>query len=228
MTVFALPKFKDESLWQQAMTHRSYANEQFQKSDRPILHNERLEFLGDAILTFVSGAYLYQRYPERTEGELTPLRAALVGEPQFCYFAQQLGLGSSLQIGKGAVKEGSRQSTRLLCSTFEVMIGAYFLDTGGDASAVAAYVLPMFDAVIEQAIGQGLNAKSRLQEWAQKELGEVPEYVLLSSSGPDHAKTFVVEVRIGQKPYGQGQGRSKKEAEKEAAKAALENFESSV
>ncbi len=228
MAVFSLPKFKDESLWQQAMTHRSYANEHFQKSDHPTLHNERLEFLGDAILTFVSGAYLYQRYPERTEGELTPLRAALVNEPQLCYFAQQLGLGSSLRLGKGAVQEGSRQSPRLLCSAFEAMIGAYFLDAGGDAKAVAAYVLPMFDAVIEQAVEQELNAKSRLQELAQKLLGEVPEYVLFSSSGPDHAKTFLVEVRIDQKPYGQGQGSSKKEAEKAAAKAALKNFGSSV
>ncbi|NJM96488.1 MAG: ribonuclease III [Phormidesmis sp. RL_2_1] len=217
MNAFVRPPFKNQRLWQQAMTHSSFANEQPEAGE----HNERLEFLGDAILTFVSGAYLYQRYPERPEGDLTPLRAALVDEAQLCHFAQQLGLGESLRLGKGAAQSGSRKSSRLLCSAFEAMVGAYFLDAGGDVQAVSDYVVPMFDTVVEQAVRAGVNPKSRLQEWAQKAWGQTPDYVLISSSGPDHAKQFVVEVQIGQRPYGRGWGHSKKTAEKAAAQSAL-------
>jgi ribonuclease III len=214
--VFYLPPFQNVALWQQAMTHSSFTNEQPAAGE----HNERLEFLGDAILTFVSGAYLYARYPERSEGELTPIRAALVDQAQLCHFAQALNLGEHLRLGKGAEREGSRKSARLMCSAFEAMIGAYFLDT--DIQTVSAYVLPMFDTVVEQTAWQGINAKSRLQEWAQQTLGQTPQYRVLKSHGPDHAKAFVVAVRIGNKDYGQGQGHSKKEAEKAAARAALE------
>ncbi len=218
MSIFSLPPFTNQALWQQSMTHSSFINEQPSAGE----HNERLEFLGDAILNFVSGAYLYQRYPDLSEGELTPLRAALVDEPQLCYFARSLGLGEQLRLGKGADQEGSRQSSRLLCSAFEAMIGAYFLDAGRDVSAVQAYVLPMFDTVVEQALQAGINAKSRLQELTQKRFGEVPAYVLLRSEGPDHAKEFVVEVRLNHQPYGCGHGHSKKDAEKMAAQLTLE------
>ncbi|MEL7352689.1 MAG: ribonuclease III [Cyanobacteria bacterium P01_A01_bin.116] len=217
MSVFSLPLFKNKALWQQSMTHRSWVNEQPTAGN----HNERLEFLGDAILTFVSGAYLYQRYPKRSEGELTPLRAALVDEPQLCHFAQQLELGTHLRLGKGAAQEGSRQSPRLLCSAFEAMIGAYFLDAGENISAVQAYVLPMFDTVVEQAIATGINPKSRLQELAQKLFEKTPEYIVVSSHGPDHAKEFEVSVRLNTKLYKAGHGHSKKAAEKEAASIAL-------
>jgi len=218
MSPFSLPLFKNKALWQQAMTHSSFVNEQPTAGE----HNERLEFLGDAILNFVSGAYLYQRYPDRSEGELTPLRAALVDEPQLCHFAQSIGLGGHLKLGKGADQEGSRQSARLLCSAFEAMIGAYFLDSGKDVKAVQDYVLPMFDSVVEQAVAQGINSKSRLQEWAQQQpAAQTPEYVLVDSHGPDHAKVFRVNVSLGTKLLGRGQGRSKKEAEKAAAASAL-------
>jgi ribonuclease III len=217
MAVFSLPPFRDKSLWQQAMTHSSFTNEQPAAGE----HNERLEFLGDAILTFISGAYLYARYPERPEGELTPIRAALVDQSQLCHFAQRLNLGEHLRLGKGAHQEGSRKSARLLCSAFEAMIGAYFLDS--DIQAVRDYVLPMFDTVVEQAV-QGINAKSQLQEWAQQSLRATPDYREVSSHGPDHAKVFIVEVWMGDQNYGQGQGHSKKEAEKEAARAALETL----
>ncbi|MEL6813925.1 MAG: ribonuclease III [Cyanobacteria bacterium J06598_3] len=218
MSVFSLPVFKNKALWQQAMTHSSLVNEQPTAGE----HNERLEFLGDAILNFVSGAYLYQRYPDRSEGELTPLRAALVDEPQLCHFATSIGLDQHLKLGKGADQEGARQSARLLCSAFEAMIGAYFLDSDSNITAVQDYVLPMFDAVVEQAVAQGINSKSRLQEWAQQTSAvETPKYVLLESRGPDHAKVFTVEARLGTTRLGRGQGRSKKEAEKAAAASAL-------
>jgi ribonuclease III len=219
MSVFSLPPFQDESLWRQAMTHSSFTNEQSAATATAGNHNERLEFLGDAILTFVSGAYLYARYPDKTEGELTPIRAALVDQSQLCYFAQALNLDKHLRLGKGADQEGARKSSRLLCSAFEALVGAYFLDT--NIQTVEAYVLPMFDTVIEQA-WQDINVKSRFQEWAQQNLGTAPDYREVSRHGPDHARTFIVEVWIGDKQYGQGQGRSKKEAEKAAARAALE------
>ncbi len=229
MTAFALPRFKDSSLWQQAMTHSSFANEQMQVSqpvvEQPVVeHNERLEFLGDAILTFVSGSYLYRRYPMYPEGELTPIRAALVDQPQLCRFAQMLELGQQLRLGKGAEQEGARQSARLLCSAFEAMIGAYFLDCYQDVQAVVSYVEPLFDTVVEQAVQQGINAKSELQELAQKTWGEMPDYVLLSSEGPDHAKVFTVAVRLLGKTYGKGKGQSKKEAEKAAARDAIQRL----
>lgn len=201
------------------MTHSSFTNEQSAATATAGNHNERLEFLGDAILTFVSGAYLYARYPDKTEGELTPIRAALVDQSQLCYFAQALNLDKHLRLGKGADQEGARKSSRLLCSAFEALVGAYFLDT--NIQTVEAYVLPMFDTVIEQA-WQDINVKSRFQEWAQQNLGTAPDYREVSRHGPDHARTFIVEVWIGDKQYGQGQGRSKKEAEKAAARAALE------
>jgi len=224
MANFSCPPFKNELLWQQAMTHSSFVNEQSsyeQSSERAVSHNERLEFLGDAILTFLSGDYLYARYPNKPEGELTTMRAAMVDQPQLCQFAQALDLGQHLRMGRGAEKEGGRDRARLLCSAFEAMIGAYFLDTARDVQAVNRYVVPFFDsvavAVAEQA---SKDDKTLLQEWAQKQ-GKQLEYVEISSSGPDHDKEFVVEARIDGEFYGFGRGKSKQKAQKAAAKEAL-------
>ncbi|MFK8185608.1 MAG: ribonuclease III [Phormidesmis sp.] len=214
---FQVPQFVNQQLWLQAMTHSSFVNEQPVAGE----HNERLEFLGDAILTFISGAYLYARYPQRPEGELTAIRSSLVDKPQLCYFAQMLKLGTHLRLGKGAQQEGSRNSDRLLSSAFEALIGAYFLDANQDIQAIKHYVEPMFDAVINDAITRSINAKSRLQEWAHRETGKTPVYQVISSSGPDHAKHFVVQVLIDDKAYGQGEGDSKKKAEKDAARAVI-------
>ncbi len=217
MTVFSLPAFNNSALWQQAMTHKSFANEQ----PTAVQHNERLEFLGDAILTFLSGEYLYSRFPDRPEGELTPMRAALVDQSQLYHFAQELALGGYLRLGKGVEKEGA--SARVLCSAFEALVGAYFLDMGRDVQRVKDYVVPMFEIVIASAIEAGVkDDKTRLQEWVQSEVGGVPEYVEIGSLGPDHAKEFVVEVQISGRPYGRGQGPSKQKAQKMAAKSTLE------
>lgn len=220
MSVFHLPKFQRSELWLQAMTHSSFVNEQPVASE----HNERLEFLGDAILTFISGAYLFAQYPDRPEGELTAIRSALVDKPQLCYFAQQLSLGKHLRLGKGAQQEGSRQSDRLLSSAFEALIGAYFLDTDQDIQVVKAYVEPMFDVVVEAAIARSINAKSRLQEWAHQAQKPAPTYTVIKSVGPDHAKQFLVEVSIDEQVCGTGQGNSKKAAEKAAARNAIETL----
>ena len=217
MSTFDLPNFTDQALWQLAVTHKSYAKEHNCED------NERLEFLGDAILTFLSGEYLYQRYPERPEGELTPLRAALVDENQLSYFASQLNLQKHLRLSRGAENSESRNSKRVLCSTFEALVGAYFLDTDHDVEALRIYVFPMFDSVAatvsETAIH--INYKSRFQIWSLEQLGEVPTYQIIASSGPDHAKEFTAEVRVKGLLYGRGRGRRKQDAEKKAAKAAL-------
>ena len=217
MSTFDLPTFTDKSLWQLAITHKSYAKE------HECEDNERLEFLGDAILTFLSGDYLYQRYPERPEGELTTIRAALVDENQLSHFASELNLQKYLRLSRGAENSDSRNSKRVLCSTFEALIGAYFLDSGRDIETLRAYVVPMFDsvadAVSETAIQ--INYKSRFQVWSLDQLGEVPTYQIIAASGPDHAKQFTAEVRVKGQLYGQGTGRRKQDAEKKAAQAAL-------
>lgn len=216
---FSLPTFSNSALWQQAMTHKSFANEQSIATE----HNERLEFLGDAILTFLSAEYLYVRFPKQSEGELTPMRAALVDQPQLHCFAQGLKLDKHLRLGKGAEKEGARKSARLLSSAFEALIGAYFLDEGRNLQPVKEYITPMFESAITLAVEAGVkDNKTRLQEWAQRTIGSVPKYVEISTLGPDHAKEFVVEVQIDGKPFGRGRGPSKQKAQKIAARATLE------
>lgn len=220
MSTFYLPTFTNKYLWQLAITHKSYAKEYNCKD------NERLEFLGDAILTFLSGEYLYQRYPDRSEGELTPMRAALVDENQLSHFARQLQLQTHLRLSRGAENSDSRSSKRVLCSTFEALIGAYFLDSGHNVEVIRSYIVPMFDSVAntvsETAIQ--INYKSRFQSWALDQLGEIPTYKIIADSGPDHAKEFTAEVRVKGLLYGRGNGRRKQDAEKKAAKAALKKI----
>ncbi|EDX86007.1 ribonuclease III [Synechococcus sp. PCC 7335] len=216
---FSLPTFTNSALWQQAMTHKSFANEQPTATE----HNERLEFLGDAILTFLSAEYLFVRFPKQSEGELTPMRSALVDQSQLHRFAQGLKLDEYLRLGKGAEKEGARKSARLLCSAFEALIGAYFLDQEHNLQLVKDYITPIFESAIAPDVEAGVkDDKTRLQEWAQKTTGSVPEYVEISTLGPDHAKEFVIEVQIGGKSYGRGSGRSKQKAQKLAARSTLE------
>jgi ribonuclease III len=220
--MFKLPDFNDRSLLQLALTHRSYINEHPEVKE----HNERLEFLGDAVLNFLSGEFLYKRYPEKPEGELTPLRSALVDEKQLAKFAIVLNLGDYLKLGKGAELEGGRQNPNLLSSAFEAIVGAYFLDTRSDVSAVRIWVEPMFNSVIDSLAISALNVnyKSRLQEWSLAKFGENPKYCIIGQSGPDHAKQFTAEVQIVNQKYGEGKGSKKQDAEKAAAQDALEQL----
>jgi len=220
---YALPTFQNPALWHQAMTHTSYANEYADSG----ADNERLEFLGDAILTFLSGEFLFQRYPDWSEGELTPLRAALVDQHQLAQFAQQLNLGQQLRLSRGVEASGGRHNLRLLSSAFEALIGAYFLDTGSDMARVRQYVMPFFESVIAERVASvpQMNPKSRLQEWALSHGGEIPRYTIVEASGPDHAKQFVAEVRLQGTAYGRGRGHRKQEAEKEAARQALRRLQ---
>lgn len=217
--VFALPEFCDRTLLQGAMTHKSYANEQGLVGD-----NERMEFLGDAILTFICGELLYRLFPDKPEGELTQLRASLVDRTQLAVFAIALELNKVLRLGKGVENSGGRTNPRLLSSAFEALVGAYFIDQGSRVEVVQDYVEPLFRWALQQrgATSDTINYKSRFQEWALAGPGKVPEYIILEESGPDHAKKFVAEVRVQGKPYGRGRGHKKQEAEKQAARSALE------
>lgn len=214
-----LPVFRNPVLLQQALTHRSYVNEHPEIQD----HNERLEFLGDAVLNFLSGEFLFKRYPNKPEGELSALRSALVDEKQLGQFAQELGMGRMLRLGKGAEREGGRQNANLLSSAFEAVIGAYFLDAESDIVPVRAYVEPLFAAVVEQLAhsAASINYKSRFQEWALATLGANPKYVIVNQAGPDHNREFTAAVWVLDQRYGEGKGRRKQDAEKEAARDAL-------
>ena len=215
-----LPVFRDHALLQRSLTHSSYINEHPDAGE----DNERLEFLGDAVLNFLSGEFLYKRYPDKPEGELTPLRSALVDEPQLAKFAIALDLGPLMRLGRGAEINGGRENPNLLSSTFEALIGAYFLDTGSNIELVRAYVEPLFQAVMDYLMVSAaqVNFKSRFQAWALAEVGENPKYAIIDQSGPDHAREFTAEVRVAEHKYGEGRGRRKQDAEKSAAKQALE------
>jgi ribonuclease-3 len=185
--------------------------------------NERLEFLGDAVLDFVTGAFLYHRYPEMAEGRLTRLRSALVRTEQLAVFSQAVGLGPLMRLGRG--EEAGRARPTLLCAAFEAVIGAYFLDAG--VEAVRAYVEPLFKPAAEQILrtDKDTDAKSLLQEWAQAKRGQTPRYSTLAATGPDHEKTFTVEVRIGEEVFGVGAGPNKQAAAQAAAQAGLQKAE---
>ena len=214
-----LPQFRNSELWQKALTHRSYFNEHPEVGE----DNERLEFLGDAVLGFLVGNLLYERYPQMQEGQLSSLRSALVNnERQLAEFALQLGIDRAVRLGRGAEQEGSSQNPDLLSDTFEAIIGAYFLDSG--IEAVREFVEPLFTTVADKFASQSLskiNFKGQFQEWALANTGKNPQYSIIDESGQDHAKVFTAEVCLGERQYGVGKGNSKKTAEKRAAEAAL-------
>ncbi|MEQ8970873.1 MAG: ribonuclease III [Coleofasciculus sp. C1-SOL-03] len=218
-----LPTIKNETLQLSALTHRSYVNEHPDAGE----HNERLEFLGDAVLGFVVGELLYHRYPDLSEAHLTRLRSNLVDEKQLAKFASQLGIGELMRLGKGADKEGGRQNPALLSDTFEAYMAAYYIESGIDA--VRQFIHPLFRDVADSIVFQTsdaepknlVDAKGRFQQWALATFVENPKYSIIDESGLDHAKEFTAEVRVKGKVYGVGKGRRKQDAEKRAAKAAL-------
>ena len=212
-----LPHFSDPLLLRRALTHRSYFNEHPEEKD----DNERLEFLGDAILNFLVGELIYGRYPKMSEGKMTSLRSELVREKQLVKFATELGIGDKLRLGKGTIQDGGRQNPSLLSDAFEAIIGAYYLDSGIDK--VREFVRPLFIPVADSIVfaQSAINSKSLLQEWGLEKYRENPQYSIIEESGPDHAKVYTVQVRIKGKLYGTGLGRSKQAAEKNAAQEAL-------
>ncbi len=206
-------KFRDISLLETALTHSSFANEQ---NDGTIC-NERLEFLGDSILGFVSAKYFYENF-DSPEGELTRHRAARVCEKALCLFAKELGIGQALRLGKGESRTGGSERPSILADAFEAVLAAVFLDGGlEEASKIVLRFIPRNDELEETK-----DYKTTLQEVIQRNREEHVEYVLTDASGPDHAKTFSVEVHLNSNVIGRGTGKSKKLAEQHAAKEALE------
>jgi len=213
-----LPEFRDPSLLARALTHRSYLNEHPEVS---LEDNERLEFLGDAVLDFVVGAWLYNRFPELREGRLTSLRAALVRTDTLAEFAAEVGLPARLRLGKGEAESGGRARQSLLCNAFEATLGALYLDQGLDA--VRAFLQTLLPDEVERVMTdeRDRDAKSVLQEWSQAKHGRTPRYHTVHAEGPDHARQFTVEVKIGEQAVGRGVGPSKQIAAQAAASDAL-------
>jgi len=211
--------FRDPFVLQQALVHRSYINE---SPDSPLASNERLEFLGDAVLGFVVAEEIFQRFPDLAEGELTKLRSALVRGETLSRIALSLGLGDYLYLGHGEEESGGRQRPRNLSCAMEAVIGAVLVDSGLDAAR--GFILRLLEEDLERAIEEKLVAdcKSRLQQIIQSERRMTPVYRTVEEVGPDHAKTFTVEVMAGDATLGRGTGRSKRAAEMEAAREALE------
>ena len=221
-----LPPISDRQLLNQALTHRSYVNEHSEVKE----HNERLEFLGDAVLGFLVGELLYKLYPYMSEAQLTRLRSKLVDEEQLSKLGQKLKLGEIMLLGKGAEKDKGRENLSLLNDTFEAVIGAYFLDAG--IEAVRGYIQPLFKSLSAELVNTQPNnettnfvdAKNRFQHWALANYKESPVYTIIAESGPDHAKEFTAQVSVQGKVYGTGKGRRKQEAQKRAAEFALKEL----
>ena len=211
--------FSNKALLQRALTHRSYLNE---NPDYPLEDNERLEFLGDAILDFVTGEYLYHRFPEVAEGRLTNLRSALVRTERLAQFADDLQVGEHLFLGRGEEDSGGRERPAILCDAFEALIGALYLDQGIEAAR--EFICPIIEPALQEILASDADkdAKSQLQEIAQSHYQLTPTYRTVKEDGPDHAKEFTVQAVIGLKVYGTGVGLSKQSAAQAAAKEALE------
>jgi len=215
----ALP-FSDLRLITRALTHRSYVNEH----DEAISDNERLEFLGDAVLDFIVGAWLFNHYPEKAEGELTRMRSALVRTEQLAAFARQLKLSAAMRLGRGEIQAGGREKDILLCGTFEALVGALYLQT--NIKTVQEFIHGLLDRTSEKYLYQtdSFDPKSTLQEWSQANKLGIPNYVTVKTSGPDHDRLFEVNVLISEKIYGTGSGHSKQIASRLAALKAIESI----
>ncbi|HXX73569.1 MAG TPA: ribonuclease III [Nitrospiraceae bacterium] len=215
-------RFQDQALLDEALTHKSYVNEQ---KGVACQDNERLEFLGDAVLSLVISEYLASRLPESTEGALSKLKAQLVSESSLERVARRLQLGGYLKLGRGEELSRGREKSSLLADAVEAILAAVYLDGGFEASR--RVTLHIFAAEVSQVGLRGHNAgaedyKTQFQEWCQKRHDTLPRYKTIRESGPDHDKCFDVEVTILGEVVGVGSGRSKKEAEQQAAKQALE------
>lgn len=212
-------KFKNKSILENAFIHRSFLNENREKK---LKSNERLEFLGDTVVSLVISSYLYKTFPEFTEGELTAIRSAVVNTKSLASSSKSLSLGAYLKLSKGEEESGGRDNLTLLANTFEAITGAIFLDLGISTAKkfLDNFLIPSIDQVLKNESYK--DFKSRLQEKIQEKLKISPTYELINSTGPDHAKIFEIAVSVDGKELGRGHGHSKQEAEQEAARAALE------
>ncbi len=211
-------KFKNENLLRQAFVHRSYLNE---NPAFELGHNERLEFLGDAVLELVITEYLFKNYPDLAEGEMTNLRASLVNSQMLSQIADRLDFNNYLYLSKGEIKETGRGRQYILANTFEAFIGAFYLDQGYEPTEnfIKNNLIPELDNIIEKKLWR--DHKSLFQEAAQERVGITPNYEVLSEIGPDHAKKFKVGVYLGKELIAEGEGPSKNEAQQKAAENGL-------
>ncbi len=217
-------KYKNIEYLRTALTHSSFANEMRAKGEH-ILYNERLEFLGDSVLSIIVSDYLFNRYPDLPEGDLTSIRASAVCEKTLAKLAAELHLGEYMRLGHGEENSNGRNRTSILADAFEALLASIYLDSGS-REAVEAFLMPRVKPEIISFVENGKNkdSKTLLQQIIQQSHGERLEYVLVGESGPDHAKTFTVEARLNSNVIGMGSGKSKREAEQNAAKEALVLF----
>ncbi len=213
---------KDLSLLDMALTHTSYAHEL--KGAVRAEHSERVEFLGDSVLSLVVSTYMYRKFPDLTEGQLTKLRAHLVCEASLCDCAKKMKLGDLLLLGRGEELSGGRERPSILADAFEAVLGAIYLDRG--LAAAEKYLLDLMQKEIDHVCRTGIGSdhKTRLQEYLQRGGDADISYRLVDSSGPEHRKIFSCEVALAGKVLGRGSGKSKKEAEQQAAKVALQSL----
>ena len=212
--------FRDDFLLSRALTHRSYRNEH----PEALEDNERLEFLGDAVLDFLVAAWVYHRFPEMAEGDLTRTRSALVHTESLAEFARKINLHSAMRLGRGEAQNGGYERATLLCDTFEALVGALYLEK--DLDAVRKFIEPFLEDAIEEVVAnlELADTKSMLQEWAQAQGFEAPRYRMKTTTGPEHRKYFQVNVLVNGKVYGSGEGFSKQSAEKNAAGDAMKRL----
>jgi len=213
--------FKDERLLEMVFTHRSYLNE---AGTSDLEHNERLEFLGDAVLELVVTDYLYKNFTN-PEGELTNWRSSIVRGEILARVAGELELGEFLFLSRGEDKSGGRTRTLILANTFEALIGAIYLDAGYEEASkfIAHHLIALLPEIIEKKLY--IDPKSRLQELSQEKMGSTPEYRVIGEEGPDHTKVFTVGVYVNRKILAQGTGSSKQKAETAAASEAIKEFD---
>lgn len=218
--------FKDKMLLQRALTHSSYSNESGARNHH-LLCNERLEFLGDSVLSIIVSKYLYEKFPDCPEGELTRMRAELVCEKALSSYAQKIELGEYILLGVGEEKNNGRERKSILADAFEALLAAIYLDSGEQGyDNVKAFLMPFIEDEVKSLgkTGFAADAKTSLQQFVQQAEGDFLEYVIVGESGPDHMKEFFVEARLNSNVIGRGRGRSKREAEQAAAREALALF----
>lgn len=215
-------KFKDEELLKRSLTHRSFLNEH---DNEELKSNERLEFLGDAVLELVVSEFLFNEYPDRAEGELTSFRAAVVRTDSLAKISKKLGLGEYLLMSKGEEMTGGREKEYLLANTFEAVIGGLYIDQGYEPvkEFLTKHLVPQIATIVKYRLD--IDAKTKLQEKTQNVFKKTPVYKVIKEKGPDHDKVFTVVVKINGKVYGEGEGITKQKAEDAAASKALRKLE---
>ena len=216
-------RFQNITLLQNALAHSSYANERWHDSRRS---NERLEFLGDSVLSIVVSEYLYTHFSDYPEGELTKMRADVVCERALSKYADEIGLGNYLRLGHGEEKNGGRTRRSILADAFEAMLAAMYLDSDMNKKVIADFLMPYVLAELDDAKagGHAGDYKTALQQLVQQNGADILEYTIVGESGPDHSKIFDVEAKLNSNIIGRGRGRTKREAEQQAACQALALF----